>query len=351
MRIRLVAPAGPVAPERIELLVKRLESEGHQVIEGARVRQVYGHLAGRDEDRLADLMAALCDSECDLVWALRGGFGCLRLLPALDHEKLAACTRRPVLLGYSDLTSLQNLLLAKHGWPCWHGPMGATEYYTAMDPLSAASIASLFDWLDSGSGSLRAVLHDGKWNLLEGTEVPDHAARVFVSQRGYLLELFFPQESVLSPGRREAPLFGGNLSVLTSLCGVAGAAPGESTLLLEDHGEYPFRLDRHLAQLVACGWLKECRAVLLGSFMNCDEPDPDKSTFSLDELVSDHLVQEGRPVIRSMPFGHSEPRICLPLGWQACVEAIQVRTGCRAGIQIQKRLPLSTSLSTPTIPP
>jgi muramoyltetrapeptide carboxypeptidase len=323
MRIRLVAPAGPVAPERIDQLVERLERDGHQVEPGQHVHQVYGHLAGNDAARLADLTQAMCDSDCDLVWALRGGFGCLRLLPLLDHEKLSACTRRPILLGYSDLTSLQNLLVTTHGWPCWHGPMGATEYYTDMDPLSTASLASLFDWIETGSGCLRAVYHRDRWELLGKDEVPDHAGRVLVSQQGYLLELFFPQGSVLSAGRGEAPLLGGNLSVLSSLCGVAGATPGESTLLLEDHGEYPFRLDRHLAQLVACGWLEKCRAVLLGSFLNCEEPDQDKSTFSLDELFADHLVQDGRPVLRCMPFGHSEPRICLPLGWKACVEADQ----------------------------
>lgn len=314
MRIRLIAPAGPPDPEAIELGMNKLLDAGHEVVLGDHTGDVHGHLAGRDEDRLADLVEALCDEEADLVWALRGGFGCLRLLPGIDWKRLERVGKRPPLLGYSDLTSLQNLFVSRLAWPCWHGPMAATEWPRELDPLSAASLNQLLAALAGAGSLLRAVHEPTGWRLLEAKEDVAWSGRLEWDVDGCRTELLFPKSDVVQPGRTETALRGGNLSVLSSLSGAPCYTPGPCVLMLEDHGEYPFRLDRHLAQLRLSGLLEQVRGVLLGHFNRCDEPDPAKSTFEAEELLLHYLRRPGVPMLRSLPCGHSAPRVCLPLG-------------------------------------
>ena len=61
------------------------------------------------------------DKEVDGLLSLRGGFGCLRLLEHLDLELIR---RNPKLLvGFSDITILQNYLYESIGLVSLHGPV------------------------------------------------------------------------------------------------------------------------------------------------------------------------------------------------------------------------------------
>lgn len=321
LRVRVVAPAGPVGPERLEAGLAALRARGCVVSLGHSVRHGWGHLAGSDEERAADLVEALCHPELDLVWAARGGFGGLRLLPLLDWGRLAACRTRPALVGYSDLTSLQNVLRGRLNWPCWHAPMAATELPDALDPLSAASLAGLLASCSAESApDLCAVAGQGGWRVCGEDELAGCAARVVLQAPGFRQVLGLPAGQVWSAGRAAGPLAGGNLSVLTSLFGAWDGVAAGSILLLEDHGEYPFRLDRHLAQLRNAGVLASAAGVLLGSFLNCEEPDPDKATFSAEVLLRQYLRPLSVPVLAGLPFGHAAPRLSIPLHGRAVIE-------------------------------
>ncbi|HUP90277.1 MAG TPA: LD-carboxypeptidase, partial [Longimicrobiales bacterium] len=71
----LVAPAGPLNGERIELSLERCRALGFEPVLGASARNRHGYLAGKDSERAADLQNALDDDSIDAVWALRGGYG------------------------------------------------------------------------------------------------------------------------------------------------------------------------------------------------------------------------------------------------------------------------------------
>ncbi len=284
MRIHVVAPAGPVNEARLVRGMNWLRAQGHELIEGKHLRDTWGHLAGRDQERADDLMHALCDESAELVWAARGGFGCARLLPLLDWQRLETVTHAPMLVGYSDLTALQLALWTQLSWNSLHAPMVATEV-GALDPLSAASLAP---WLRGERTPMSLDLREGQ---------------------------------VLAGGCARGSLLGGNFSVLTSLLGSPWFPQDEELVLfLEDHGEYPFRMDRYLAQLRNSGVLARTRAILLGHFNNCVEPDAEKSTFSLAELFEQYFLPLGIPVIQGLPFGHAEPRLSLLQGATALVD-------------------------------
>jgi len=292
--VRVVAPAGPVSIEALEAGLTWLRRQDCEVVEAVHLRGTWGHLAGRDADRAADLMEAFLDPRADLVWAARGGFGCARLLRLLDWERLAEVSDPPLLVGYSDLTSLQCALWTRLGWPCLHGPMSATELGGGID---GATLDSLLPFVTHGPA-------------------PECAQCITLSK-----------EQLLAPGLAEGPLLGGNLSVLSSMLGSPWFPDCRGVVLfLEDYGEFPFRVDRHLAQLMNAGVLSEVSAILLGHFPECLEPDPEKSTFSVDELFEQYFAPLGIPVIRGLPFGHAAPRISLPVGGLAVVntEALRV---------------------------
>jgi muramoyltetrapeptide carboxypeptidase len=88
-RIALVAPAGPMAPERVDIALDRCRRFGLEPVLGTAARAT-PRLPGRaDDERLADLQQALDDPDIDAVWALRGGYGTMRLLHRLDLAPLA----------------------------------------------------------------------------------------------------------------------------------------------------------------------------------------------------------------------------------------------------------------------
>ncbi|MCA9783401.1 MAG: LD-carboxypeptidase [Candidatus Cloacimonetes bacterium] len=285
-RVGLVAPAGPVKAEALDAGVRWLREQGFEVWLSPGILDVHGHLAGRDESRAAHLQTALCDPRLDIVMAARGGFGCARLLRHLDFEAIGE--RAPLLVGYSDLTALQLALLARCGLGSLHAPMAASELGAGLDESSAQS--------------LRPFLQHG-FVAAARQEIPLDDLRTRV------------------PGNATGFIAGGNLSVLTSLVGTPWFPDLRAAILfLEDYGEYPFRVDRHLCQLRNAGVLEGLAGVVLGHFPECDEPDHEKSTFSLNQLFEQYLDGLGIPVLQGLNFGHRAPRLSLPIGGTARID-------------------------------
>ena len=218
--VALVSPSGPVAAERMEHAVAVLTSWGLKPHVYPSVFKRFGFLGGTDEERAADLNAALSDPHIRAVWCTRGGYGAQRIIDRLD---LTPLERDPKLvIGFSDITALHLALWRRLGLATVHGPVAAQ--------------------LDKGAGSITAL---GAYHTILTTDPVTLAA-----DRS---ELTF---TVRSRGRAEGRLLGGNLSLVAATVGtpdwpdLAGAV-----LLLEDVGEEPYRVDRMLTQLLRSGAL------------------------------------------------------------------------------------------------
>ena len=93
----------------------------------------YGYLAGTDKDRAADVNAMFADPEVRAVFAVRGGWGCARILPLLDF---ATIRKNPKLLvGFSDITALHLAFAAKAGFTTIHGPNAASSWGQYSAPM------------------------------------------------------------------------------------------------------------------------------------------------------------------------------------------------------------------------
>ena len=91
-------------------------------------------------------------------------------------------------------------------------------------------------------------------------------------------------------------------------------------LLLEDIGEYVYRLDSMLTQLRQAGMFEKCVGVVLGGFTNCTE-EYERYALHLEDIIRDIIVPAGKPVLANMSIGHTPSKITVPLGVQCVVDA------------------------------
>ncbi len=82
-----------------------LESLGLVPEIGAHALDRRGFLAGRDEDRAADLNEAYRDPGVRAVFATRGGAGAYRIVDLVDQDTVRADPKP--LVGFSDITALR----------------------------------------------------------------------------------------------------------------------------------------------------------------------------------------------------------------------------------------------------
>lgn len=287
--IGIVAPAGPTSAERLARVPALYEAAGYRVrlYPGCGARhESLPYLAGDDDQRLRDLHAALADDDVVAIHALRGGYGCMRLLARIDRDLVRR--QRKLLVGYSDLTALLALWAAE-GAPALHAPMATSDIVL---PERAADREALFARLQQG---LRAgeVLLAGDLDA----HLDDRAAAAGLAR----------------PGVAEGRLVGGNLSLVAALQGTPFAWPAQGTVLfLEDVNEEPYRIDRLLTQLQLAGVLDGAAGFVLGSFTHETDPTP---------ALLDRLGALGKPVLAGWPAGHGAVNRPLPLGLRVRLDA------------------------------
>jgi muramoyltetrapeptide carboxypeptidase len=272
--VAVLAASSPFERARYDV-GKALLALRYQLSEGPALFARHGFLAGSDDERLHDLLAAIRDPGVHAILPARGGYGATRLLPSLDVAEVQRACKW--LVGFSDVTAL-HAVWARAGLCSILGPMVCS--------LPEASPELQRAW----------------FALLEGEPPPP------------LAEL-----TQVVGGRAEGRLFGGNLSVLAALVGTPYFPDLTDTVLaLEDVGERPYRLDRMLTTMLQSGVLQGVRAVILGHFTRCD-PGPDGT--SADDVLAEQLGALGVPLLRDAPFGHVPENTPLLLGAHAIVDA------------------------------
>lgn len=278
-RVALVAPAGPLRGEQeLHDAIAHATSLGWDPVVATHALARSGYLAGTDEQRALDFNEALRDESVDGIWCLRGGYGAMRILPALDYD---AMRRNPrPLLGYSDITALHCAVNARCAVVSYHGP-------TARGALTEFSRQSL----------VRAVV--------EQADPCGHA----------------PLAHTLRGGRAAGRLVGGNLALLAALAGTPYAPDyAGAILVLEDVGEATYRIDRMLQQLRLAGALDRIAGIAFGQFTESTDP-LDAEVRPLDDVLREAAEVAGVPALAGIPIGHIGDQWTIPLGARAELDA------------------------------
>ena len=279
-RIALIAPAGPVTEERVTASVERCQALGLTAVVGANAQQRTGYLAGGDAARADDVMWAFGAPDIDAVWALRGGYGTMRLHDLLDFDAIAAA-RRPY-IGFSDNTYM-HLMLASRGLTSFHAPHPGADFPPETEQ---AFVQVLFGEAAAGTLPLR------------GTDVAP---------------------ATLRGGHAHGPLIGGNLSLLAATCGTPAQMRAEGCIVfMEDVGEPAYRVDRCLMQLELSGALAGVRGFAFGRFTEIPE---DGSEEEMMQVLAAVAEKYGVPAAINFPIGHIEHNWTLPVGVPAQLDA------------------------------
>jgi muramoyltetrapeptide carboxypeptidase len=289
--VALIAPGSPIKPEKFQNAVTNLENLGLKPIYTDTVFKKYGYLAGKDEERLADLHLMIANPDVKAIWCLRGGYGCTRLLDKIDYKLIQKNPK--IIIGYSDITALLLAIFKKTGIIGFHGPVAISDIF------SSYTAAQVSDILFGRSNKL----HNIPFKIQ--------------SQEKYGLG---NEPYVVHGGLAKGQLTGGNLSLLVNLPNTKYAPSYKGKLVfIEDVGEKPYRIDRMLTFLLQSTDLRYASGIILGVFHECAPKEEDSLT--LKQVILDRLHPLSIPCFYGFTFGHVGDICTFPIGINAEMNA------------------------------
>lgn len=274
--IGIIAPAGPVLNQGdFSAGLKMLTDLGFKTRYQGDIFRHHDYLAGTDQQRLVELHDLWRDPEIKAILAVRGGYGCLRLLPELDFTLIRQHPK--MLIGFSDLTVLLSAIQQKTGLLTFHGPMLTTLARSDRDS------------------------QEGFFNLLTGRPRPE------IKVKGL---------EILKGGQAEGRLLPANLTSLVHLLGTPWEPDFQNRILvMEDIGEAPYRIDRLLTHLWTAGRLEQIAGLVLGDFDQCGEVE------LIWQRALDLLIHRSIPIWANFPCGHGSRNRILPVGAEARLDS------------------------------
>ena len=276
-KIQIVSPAKSIEPEKIDFASSWLSDAGHDVSIGKNAKGTFHYFSGTDEERLLDFQSALDEERTSAILCARGGYGSVRIIDRLNWSQFVRYPK--VICGYSDVTVFHNRM-NRMGYPSIHctAPLNFKE--NSEEALSSLNIA-----------------------LLGGTNSYDF--------RGHDLNRI---------GEAEAKVVGGNLAILSTLCGTDDELDTDDRILfIEDIGEAIYAVDRMMWQLKKSGALKGLKALMVGGMTGMKDSAVPFGR-SVEEVIADAAAEYDYPICFNFPAGHIEDNRAIIFGKKAHVE-------------------------------
>lgn len=262
----IISPAGvpeDVSPAVYSLKKFGIETEIYPVNPCNFYPDTKTFLADSDFNRVSAIEKAFLDKKVKLILCSRGGYGCLRILDFINYKIIEENPK--FFAGFSDITALLLNIYKKTGLITFHAPM------------ASSSIGQEF--LD---------ILNGQKNVIEAINPVYYSG--------------MQSNSVI-----EGILWGGNLSVLTSMLGSDFIPDEDLILFLEDINEPLYKIDRMFTQIFRCNSLKnKIKAIVLGEFLP-------HSYESLNNLFNSFPVN----TVGGFKITHGEGNITVPVGARA----------------------------------
>lgn len=295
MRIELIAPSGASLDERSpQAAIQWLTQQGVGIDNATCTTRLDQRFSGSDAERLAELNGLSRAPADRVAMAMRGGYGLHRLLHQIEWSQIANAIKSGLqICGHSDFTAFHLGLLAKTGAISLAGPMLNYDFGRIEEDRVVAP--NPFMWTQ-----FKQAIQERE--LRSEIKAPQH------------LSCLFKQSKTIT-----GLLWGGNLTVLTSLIGTPHFPSQEQfqngILFLEDVNEHPYRVERMLMQLLDAGVLASQSAILMGSFSGYRLYDVDRgyNLNSAFEAIRSRLPKS-IPILTDLPFGHQPHKLTLPVG-------------------------------------
>lgn len=279
-KIAIVAPAGKIAKDKVELAIQTLESWGLVVEVADHVFDSCFQYSSNDVNRVNDFQNALDNKEIKAIFCARGGYGSIRIIDELDFSVFKKFPKW--IIGFSDITILHSHIHTNYKIESIHGTMAA-----GLNPESGIA---------NSINSLKKVLFRET------------------------LKIEIETNALSKEGKANGILVGGNLAILCSLIGSVSDIETEGKILfMEEIGEHLYRIDRMMWMLKRAGKLDKLAGLIVGGFTDI----PDKSSEfgkSAYEIITEAVEEFSYPVCFGFPAGHQEDNRALILGREVILE-------------------------------
>ena len=279
--IGVVAPASPIIGDNIEEIQnakKIIENLGYKVKFSENLFSNSQNYSASAKEKAQDINEMFKDSNVKMIWCAKGGENSNSTFDYLDFEMIKQNPK--IICGYSDITSLTNIIAEKTGLVTFSG----TNFKT---------IAT-----DETDYSLKEVLK----RFLDGS------LEFGRNEYGY---------KTIQEGSVEGKLIGGNLSLTRAM--VAGKYNidfSDKILFLEELGfeTGPALISNYLYYMKQNGVFDKIRGIWLGDYTH-------ESGITLEQILLDTLGNEFKgPIIKSENFGHIEQKTVIPIGVMAKID-------------------------------
>jgi muramoyltetrapeptide carboxypeptidase LdcA involved in peptidoglycan recycling len=290
--------------------LRNLEKLGLRIKEFPTARAERAYLAQHPEARAADVNAAFADPDIAAVITSIGGSDSIRILPFLDRETIIANPK--ILMGFSDITTL-HAVLNQWGLVTVHGPtvMASLAQLESLPEQYAEHLREmLFTVGDSYRYRAYADVHTG---------YPDFSVAENVGKAN-------PAEAapelrwVQGTGTHRGTLFGGCFEILEMLKGTPFWPEPEfftGTVLVVETSEDVPTLEQVLyafRSYAAAGIVDRLAGLLFATPYGYSETQRQTLEDIITTVITEECGRADLPIVMNVPFGHTDPKLLLPLG-------------------------------------
>ena len=276
--IGVVAPSSPIIGDNIDELNRTkeiVERSGFKVKYSKNIFSNTNGYSATAREKAEDINAMFADKEVKMIWCAKGGNNSNSTFEYLDYELIKKNPK--IICGYSDITSITNMITEKTGLVTFSG----TNFKTiATDETDYSYKQALSRFVDG--------------NLEFGPENEEYIT--------------------IQKGKAEGELIGGNLSLTRGM--VAGKYSLDFTdkiLFLEELGfeTDPEATSNNVYYMKQNGVFDKIKGLWIGNYEH-------ERGISLEKIILDVLDGEYKfPIIKSNNFGHIERKTVIPIGTKA----------------------------------
>lgn len=279
--IGVIAPSDPIIVDNIEEIEKAkriLEKDGFKVKFSKNMFSNTNGYSSTAKEKAEDINEIFADKEVKMIWCAKGGENSNTTFEYIDYEAIKQNPK--IICGYSDITSLTNIIAEKTGLVTFSG----TNFKTIATDETDYSYKEAMKRFVNGS--------------LE------------IGQKG-------EEYITIKEGIAEGELIGGNLSLTRGM--VSGKYTlnfKEKILFIEELGieTDPALASNFLYYMKQNGVFEQIKGLWIGNYQH-------ESNISLEKIVLDVIGDEYNfPIIKSNNFGHIENKTVIPIGTKARID-------------------------------
>lgn len=295
--IRVIAPVRSVSllsSELKQIATERLIKMGFKVSFGKNIEPIDEFQSNPIKQRIKDLHDAFLDPSVKGILTVIGGFNSNQLLRYINWGIIK--NNPKVFCGFSDVTALNNSILAKTGLVTYSGP----HYSTFGQKLYFDYTLDYFKRCLMSPDPIEVKPSD-KWS--DDEWYFDQNRRVPIKNSGWW---------IINEGVARGVIIGGNLCTFNLLHGTEYLPSLNNTVLfIEDDSEsQPHHFDRDLQSIIHQHDFSGIKGIVIGRL----QKESNMTLEKMRKIIQTKSELNNLTVIANVDFGHTDPKITYPIG-------------------------------------